>query len=180
MKPTSTLQGKSDDSTDISYIQSYCFQQEALYMKAYYENEDDGEWKSLFNSSYYFSRNNNNIFIEGKDKAKLLLFSYSTAANPDVVYQFASKDLGIRKNISKFYFKDNNSLKYYNDGTVYNINGDIDNTRGTFAQKPTQGIQTGFAYFCTDKQTTEGSRDNIMIYYAGDNTWIDALGRIVS
>lgn len=180
MKPTSTLQGKSDDSTDISYIQSYCFQQDALCMKVYYENEGDGEWKSLFNSSYYFSRNNNNIFIEGKDKAKLLLFSYSTAANPDVVYQFASKDLGIRKNISKFYFKDNNSLKYYNDGTVYNINGDIDNTRGTFAQKPTQGIQTGFAYFCTDKQTTEGSRDGIMIYYAGDNTWVDALGRIVS
>lgn len=64
--------------------------------------------------------------------------------------------------------------------TVYNINGDIDNTRGTFAQKPTQGIQTGFAYFCTDKQTTEGSRDGIMIYYAGDNTWVDALGRIVN
>lgn len=52
--------------------------------------------------------------------------------------------------------------------------------KGTFAQKPTQGIQTGFAYFCTDKQTTEGSRDGIMIYYAGDNTWVDALGRIVS
>lgn len=52
--------------------------------------------------------------------------------------------------------------------------------KGTFDQKPTSGIQQGFAYFCTDKQTTEGSRDGIMIYYAGDNTWVDALGRIVS
>lgn len=53
---------------------------------------------------------------------------------------------------------------------------------GTFINKPTieHGIQQGFAYFCTDKQTTEGSRDGIMIYYAGDITWVDALGRIVS
>ena len=180
MKPTSTLQGASDDTCDISYIQSYCFQQDTLYMKVYYEDEDSGDWKSLYNSSYFSSRNNNNVLIEGRDKAKLLLFSYDTALNPDIVYQFSSKDLGIRKNISKFYFKDNNSLKYYNDGTVYNINGDVDNIKGTFDQKPTSGIQQGFAYFCTDKQTTEGSRDGIMIYYAGDNTWVDALGRIVN
>ena len=52
--------------------------------------------------------------------------------------------------------------------------------KGTFAQKPTQGINQGFAYFCTDKQTTEGSRNGIMIYYAGNNTWVDALGRVVN
>ncbi len=54
-------------------------------------------------------------------------------------------------------------------------------TKGTFAQKPlsSQGIQQGFSYFCTDKQTVEGSRSGIMIYYAGNDTWVDALGRYV-
>lgn len=54
-------------------------------------------------------------------------------------------------------------------------------TKGTFAQKPlsSQGIQQGFSYFCTDKQTTEGSRNGIMIYYVGDDTWTDALGRYI-
>ena len=54
---------------------------------------------------------------------------------------------------------------------------------GTFEQKPTEDvnfINVGFAYFCTDKQTSEGSNNGIMIYYKGDNTWVDALGRIVS
>lgn len=53
--------------------------------------------------------------------------------------------------------------------------------KGTFAQKPvsSQGIYQGFSYFCTDKQTTEGSRNGIMIYYVGDDTWTDALGRYI-
>lgn len=54
---------------------------------------------------------------------------------------------------------------------------------GTFEQKPTEDvnfINIGFAYFCTDKQTSEGSNNGIMIYYKGDNIWVDALGRIVS
>lgn len=53
---------------------------------------------------------------------------------------------------------------------------------GTFSQKPTMNnnIPIGFAYFCTDKQTTEGATNGIMIYYKGDNVWVDALGRVVS
>ena len=51
-------------------------------------------------------------------------------------------------------------------------------TSGTFANKPT-GVDVGYAYFCTDKQTTEGSSNGIMIYYKGSNTWVDALGRTV-
>ena len=53
-------------------------------------------------------------------------------------------------------------------------------TSGTFANKPTGTINVGYAYFCTDKQTTEGSTNGIMIYYKGDNVWVDALGRVVS
>lgn len=52
-------------------------------------------------------------------------------------------------------------------------------TSGTFANKPT-GVDVGYAYFCTDRQTTEGATNGIMIYYKGSNTWVDALGRVVS
>lgn len=53
---------------------------------------------------------------------------------------------------------------------------------GIFSEKPTtnEGIFIGFAYFCTDKQTTEGQANGIMIYHKGNNVWVDALGRIVS
>ena len=66
----------------------------------------------------------------------------------------------------------------FNDELLYKP--DI-RVKGTFAQKPvsSQGIYQGFSYFCTDKQTTEGSRNGIMIYYVGDDTWADALGRYV-
>lgn len=87
----------------------------------------------------------------------------------------------IKKMLAMIYELLGHEIKY----TIPQYTGELKYTplikiKGTFAQKPTQGIQTGFAYFCTDKQTTEGSRDGIMIYYAGDNTWVDALGRIVS
>lgn len=54
--------------------------------------------------------------------------------------------------------------------------------KGSFSEKPisSDNIPIGFSYFCTDKQTSEGSRNGIMIYYAGNNTWVDALGRVVS
>ena len=52
---------------------------------------------------------------------------------------------------------------------------------GSFWTKPQEedGISIGFPYFCTDKQTTEGAKNGIVIYYAGNGTWVDALGRTV-
>lgn len=52
---------------------------------------------------------------------------------------------------------------------------------GTFAEKPaaSDGIKLGFQYFCTDKQTSEGGNNGIVIYYKGGDNWVDALGRIV-
>lgn len=64
------------------------------------------------------------------------------------------------------------------DSEGNNVNS-IPITSGTFANKPA-GVGIGYAYFCTDKQTTEGSTNGIMIYYKGSNTWVDALGRVVS
>lgn len=70
----------------------------------------------------------------------------------------------------------NNNKWLNNNGIAYDVK-----TEGTFAQKPTssQGIPTGFKYFCTDKQTTEGQANGIVIYHKGSDVWIDALGRIV-
>ena len=49
---------------------------------------------------------------------------------------------------------------------------------GTFQDKPNNPI-IGFAYFCTDRKTSEGTTNGIMIYHKGNNVWVDALGRIV-
>lgn len=72
---------------------------------------------------------------------------------------------------------------YWNGTKWVGLDGnDVDATpatSGTFAKKPT-GVDVGYAYFCTDKQTTEGTTNGIMIYYKGDNVWVDALGRAVS
>lgn len=50
---------------------------------------------------------------------------------------------------------------------------------GDFSEKPLSP-KIGFAYFCTDRQTTEGATNGIMIYHKGNNMWVDALGRVVS
>lgn len=72
---------------------------------------------------------------------------------------------------------------YWNGTKWVGLDGnDVDATpvtSGTFANKPT-GVDVGYAYFCTDKQTTEGTTNGIMIYYKGGNVWVDALGRVVS
>lgn len=69
-----------------------------------------------------------------------------------------------------------NSWVYY-DGIPVKLK-----RQGTFAQKPlsSQGIPIGYQYFCTDKQTTEGATNGIMLYHKGGDVWVDALGRVVS
>jgi hypothetical protein len=64
--------------------------------------------------------------------------------------------------------------------------------RGTFANKPAgEDIYVGFKYFCTDKHTPEaapeGSSEQVIaaangieIIYKGNDTWVDALGRVIS
>lgn len=53
---------------------------------------------------------------------------------------------------------------------------------GLFSQKPVPSLNLpiGFSYFCTDRQTSEGASNGIMIYYKGNNIWVDALGRVIS
>jgi hypothetical protein len=51
-------------------------------------------------------------------------------------------------------------------------------TSGKFAEKPTENVPVGHAYYCTDRMTSEGGVNGIMLYYNGA-TWTDALGREV-
>lgn len=76
--------------------------------------------------------------------------------------------------VANMYIKGNKRVFY--DNAVYGIR-----RTGTFAQKPSSNdIYNGFAYFCTDKQTTEGATNGIMIYHKGSDVWVDALGRTIS
>lgn len=52
-------------------------------------------------------------------------------------------------------------------------------TNGKYADKPSEP-SVGFQYYCTDRQTSEGASNGIMIYHKGNNIWVDALGRVVS
>lgn len=54
-----------------------------------------------------------------------------------------------------------------------------DKSFGDYQSKPTN-VEIGSSYFCTDRQTSEGASNGIMIYYKGNNIWVDALGRVVS
>lgn len=84
----------------------------------------------------------------------------------------------------RFYILDNNkNIKrpFYWDGTSWldsNGNRLEDKDNGIFDDKPISP-RKGFAYFCTDKQTAEGTTNGIMIYHKGNNVWVDALGRVV-
>ena len=50
---------------------------------------------------------------------------------------------------------------------------------GLFDEKPVRPT-IGYSYFCTDKQTEESGISGIVIFYKGDNVWVDALGRVVN
>lgn len=52
---------------------------------------------------------------------------------------------------------------------------------GSFNNRPieSQGARVGYSYFCTDKQTSEGGTNGIMIYHKGNNIWVDSLGRVI-
>lgn len=52
---------------------------------------------------------------------------------------------------------------------------------GLFINKPPgSNIPIGYMYFCTDKQTVEGTLNGIPIFYKGTDIWVDSLGRVIS
>lgn len=74
------------------------------------------------------------------------------------------------------YYKDNIGFVKYN-GISLNAK-----ESGTFSKKPSSdtGIYEGYPYFCTDKKSPESNKAGIIIYYKGNNIWVDSLGRTVT
>ncbi len=78
---------------------------------------------------------------------------------------------------------------WFNDGKIYVKRGTpisatdgkplMENTSGTYSNKPQGNVAIGEMYFCTDRSTPESDTKGIAIYYKGDGIWVDALGRIV-
>lgn len=118
---------------------------------------------------------------EFNDKAPNIPFIFNSLS--DATYS------SFRKFDKVFYYKDKALVQGYaisedkNQYKEYNLLGKpILKESGTFEQKPTveQGVEIGFAYLCTNKQTEEGTTNGIMIYHKGNDVWVDALGRVVS
>lgn len=111
---------------------------------------------------------------------------YEDANDPDVGYYYSfghnniqpGQDSVIDLGSNKFQFKD-----LYLSGQIKHCdeNGKEYLHSGTFDQRPklTNKTNLGFTYFCTDRKTKESARNGILLFYAGDNIWVDALGRII-
>lgn len=94
-------------------------------------------------------------------------------------------DLPTGNFIGQVYFdRTNGEPLFFDGGNWIKSNRSIAGTKnyGTFNERPnakTNQIGMGFAYFCTDRKTSEGTTNGIVIYHKGNNVWVDALGRIV-
>ena len=101
------------------------------------------------------------------------------------------------KKLRDIYYTDNNNVytnkisinsgvvSYYKDNIGFvKYNGILLNAKksGTFSEKPSSdtSIYKGYSYFCTDKKSSESNEAGIIIYYKGNNIWIDSLGRTVT
>ena len=110
---------------------------------------------------------------------KKYILDFSVISSDELI----NKDPSIYRYIT-YYIKDKNLFAVSNGTDWVDFAGipvSISNS-GTFSQKPsaTTGIKIGFNYFCTDRQTEEGNSPGIMLYYKGNDVWVDALGRIIN
>lgn len=91
-------------------------------------------------------------------------------------YGFIYYDTDLKRHIHVVTIQNNGEVNWAeSDGATAGVK-----RSGTFSQKPADwAIYVGFVYFCTDKQTPEGSAYGIEIIHKGENIWVDALGRLV-
>ena len=162
------------------------------------ENHDafkaiNGKDKLIFNTSIYHGEKNDiKIPWDFKHKYKGLTV-YSETDNNILIYNGNNKWLSVNgdspnakgeeqdksdiitKQNTLFYNQTTKRLEFYNGEKFESLSSIYS---GLFNDKPNLP-SIGFNYFCTDKQTTEGATNGIMIYHKGNNVWVDALGRIV-
>ena len=152
-------------------------------------NGDPADNKRFGSTEEQPTKNVNGFIFYNTDINKLLIWNSNTFKTFDGYTPVIS--VGTTENRPTYKLHDYDIGFQYFDTTInkpifwtgynwieYNGNDVTFKTNGKFEQKPSNP-SIGFAYFCTDKQTTEGSSNGIMIYYKGDNVWVDALGRIV-
>lgn len=141
---------------------------------------------SLHGNTYYTITEGSKIYLYNTTNKSYI---YSTSGMP----KYTNKDsilTDVHDNITgygsgcRFYMYDSVEPKTFifdrEENKLFKINM-IDSEfkeRGTFAEKPLNPY-IGYQFFCTDKQTTEGQANGIMIYHKGNNIWVDALGRVV-
>lgn len=134
--------------------------------------------------AFLFKINNeeiNNIFIKDIQIQEITLLQNYIADSP-IDYPKDSSQT-VLKNPYKgehiYSTKYNKPIWYNGDNWVDCFGATPDKNNGNYSNKP-NNPPIGFAYFCTDKQTTEGTTNGIMIYHKGNNVWVDALGRVVN
>lgn len=173
-----------------------------IYPSNYYKQINSGDYIIIGKSA----KCNNFIITNAEDKQKESFYNIFNDIEANEIYFNGEKIIGsslivsslnnklFSKNIvtPKFYKENNNTYRI----PIWNISQDGNTAKwinalgnpadakniGTFSEKPlsSTGIPNGFAYFCTDKQTTEGQSNGIMIYHKGSDVWVDALGRTIS
>lgn len=117
-----------------------------------------------------------NIFKISIESADYAIFDFNNSTKRQIVENNTFIfDAAMNKIFAKGYYTEINNI------IIYNTTSNKNSVYGLFADKPNaNNIGIGYKYFCTDRQTTEGSTNGIEIIHKGNNIWVDALGRIVS
>lgn len=183
------------DQCDNIYINNvFVYGSQVQLLRLRIKDSEDVTTKNIFITNSKFQNIVPDFDFYNNTKDLFYIFYYnnfvkdcsSTYLGADIKTVGSTANRPILKNINAGfeYFDTTLNKPVWWNGTEWidSEGNDVDSTpitSGTFANKPT-GVDIGYAYFCTDKQTTEGTTNGIMIYYKGDNVWVDALGRVVS
>ena len=142
------------------------------YILYLYANQTRAIYASKTNVLADIENDSSNILLLGNSyyEQRILIVAPDKNVYPYLYFQ------GSNGTKPAFYFYDTETIWFESDGAKAGVS-----RSGTFANVPASSdIYVGFEYFCTDKQTVEGTTDGIMIYHKGNNVWVDALGRVIS
>lgn len=177
------------DDTIMPLVNNYLFENNNIISnsRVSYGNKDVGSIKKIFSANTRVF--NTTIETESTDIECENLYNVTIKTNEKEAYvnkgQYGtSLPDKLNKYVGMFINNSDNTIKYLINDVWYMANTLKEgiSTVGSFSQKPiaSSGIPSGFAYFCTDKKSSEGTENGIMIYHKGGDVWVDALGRVVS
>ncbi|MBM6670013.1 hypothetical protein H6B14_04415 [Phocaeicola coprophilus] len=169
-KYNTVVQSSSAGTTDLIYaFRAECIAYEQQIVTSKYTNDEEEGFNPLYYTQCAGTRMNNYIYYKDGETAQLLFKSYTGKKNPDIVYSFNSKDDGVNSEFTRFLYKDDDALKYYNNGIVYRVTELDLAISGTTEDRPVKP-KNGYQFF----DSTLGKP----IWWNGSN-WIDATGNHV-